>query len=155
MGVYFNERITKWAPGAISGVLVAGAMDGETALTSYEPGKIYIDNAGNLYVSDVFNYRVQKWTVPTINREYMPTTPGTYTALVEAGNGSTVRSEPQVVNPIAQPSISISTPNTNIGPCTLVTFTAQAIDGRTSPSFQWQINGINTRANGRLLPVPL
>jgi gliding motility-associated-like protein len=148
VGDYFTERVTKWAPGATSGVLIAGGNGrGNGSNQFYQPGIIYIDNAGNLYVADGFNNRVQKWTIPTIEREYIPTVPGSYTAVLETSDGCSIKSDEQIVNPIASPSISISTPNLNINPCTQITFTAQPIDGGTNPSFQWQINGTNTGGN--------
>lgn len=58
-----NSRIQKWLPGAIAGTTVAGGNGrGSKSNQLNEPiGSISIDAAGNLYVSDSFNHRVQKW----------------------------------------------------------------------------------------------
>ncbi|TDX02235.1 T9SS type B sorting domain-containing protein [Dinghuibacter silviterrae] len=57
-----NNRVRKWAPGAASGVTVAGGNgQGAAANQLYDPGFLFVDRAGNLFVSDPGNNRVQKW----------------------------------------------------------------------------------------------
>ena len=68
-----NQRIVKWAPGAISGTVVASGI---------YAWDIHVDSSGNIYSSDYSNRRVMKYTLES---------DGTYTATVVAGgngNGS-------------------------------------------------------------------
>jgi len=60
-----NSRVQKWAPGATSGITVAGQHDGEfgghnDSVLTY-PQFVRVDGRGNVYVSDVYDNRVQKW----------------------------------------------------------------------------------------------
>ena len=58
-----NDRIQKWAPGATSGTTVAGisGVMGTDASHLHFPTGVYGDPAGNIYVADYFNNRIQKW----------------------------------------------------------------------------------------------
>ncbi len=58
-----NHRVVKWAPGATAGILVAGDTlgAGSDAHQLNFPYSIFVDMAGNLYVSDFYNHRVQRW----------------------------------------------------------------------------------------------
>ncbi|CAF1501792.1 unnamed protein product [Adineta ricciae] len=61
---YINNRIQKWAPGATSGITVAGSSTGSagsTAALLSSPNGVYVDSAGNVYVADSGNNRIQKW----------------------------------------------------------------------------------------------
>ena len=71
-----------------------------------------------------------------------------------------------VVNGTIVPTVTISTANTNTCTGSNVTFTATAINGGTSPSYQWKVNGItvgtnsstfsiNTLTNGSIVNVVL
>ena len=51
------------------------------------------------------------------------------------------------VNPIATPSISISTPSNTVCSGSTVVFTAVATNGGATPVYQWQVNGINAGTN--------
>lgn len=51
------------------------------------------------------------------------------------------------VNPQLTPSVAIQPSNNNICAGTLITFTATPVNGGTSPSYQWKVNGINTGGN--------
>ncbi len=58
-----NHRIQKWAAGAIEGVTVAGGRFGQGSASnqlSY-PQDAFVDLAGNIYVADRDNYRIQKY----------------------------------------------------------------------------------------------
>ncbi|MEY3367992.1 MAG: hypothetical protein RI973_1147 [Bacteroidota bacterium] len=58
----FNDRVVKWAPGATEGVIVAGnGIYGSGASELASPRSIFLDISGNLYVTDQENHRVQKW----------------------------------------------------------------------------------------------
>ena len=55
-------RVQRWAPGATSGVTVAGGHgDGSAANQLVNPASIALDTSGNLYVTDPGNSRVQRW----------------------------------------------------------------------------------------------
>jgi gliding motility-associated-like protein len=57
-----NNRVQKWAPGATSGVTVAGGNGaGADANQLNNPYGIYVDQIGDVYVADANNNRVQKW----------------------------------------------------------------------------------------------
>ena len=61
---YNNNRIQKWAAGATSGTTVAGSSSGSSGSTStklYEPYSVYVDGAGDVFVADYNNSRVQEW----------------------------------------------------------------------------------------------
>ena len=86
----YNHRVSKWAPGATSGVTVAGSSAGtagsaNTALNF--PYASRLDAAGNIYVADNVNNRVVKWA------------PGANTGTVIAGNGSAGNSPAQLNTP--------------------------------------------------------
>ncbi len=55
--------VQKWAPGATSGVIVAGGNGAGSAANQLDNprGNLYIDNAGNIYINDTYNNRIQMW----------------------------------------------------------------------------------------------
>ncbi len=57
-----NNRIQKWAPGATSGVTVAGGYGAGSAANQLSyPLDVFVDANGNIYVADDGNHRIQKW----------------------------------------------------------------------------------------------
>ena len=57
-----SDRVQRWAPGATSGVTVAGGNGlGSAANQFNSPIGVAVDTAGNVYVADWGNYRVQRW----------------------------------------------------------------------------------------------
>jgi len=57
-----NGRVMKWAPGATTGVVVAGGNgDGNGLLQLRSPMGIWVDDHGNLYICDMGNHRVMRW----------------------------------------------------------------------------------------------
>lgn len=72
----WNNRIQKWAPGAVSGITVAGGNGSGTAENQIaEALDVGVDANGNVYVADYFNNRISKWA------------PGASTGVTVAGGG--------------------------------------------------------------------
>ena len=63
------------------------------------------------------------------------------------GNPATSNVISMTVNQPLPASVSISASSTNICAGTPVTFTAAPINGGTTPSYQWQVNGVNAGTN--------
>jgi sugar lactone lactonase YvrE len=58
----YNHRVQRWAPGATSGVTVAGGNGyGSAANQLDNPVAVALDSNGDLYVADEDNDRVQRW----------------------------------------------------------------------------------------------
>ena len=73
-----NSRIQKWLMSASSGTTVAGQRNGTMGVALNclnEPGNVEIDSSGNLYITEIFNFRVLFW--PN----------GTSAGTIVAGNG--------------------------------------------------------------------
>ena len=88
---YGNNRVQKWAPGATSGVTVAGQSipaSGSDATHLKQPKSVYVDASGNVYVADYGNNRVQKWAV------------GASFGTTVAGNGTNGSTLTQLSSPI-------------------------------------------------------
>jgi len=72
-----NYRVQRFASGCVNtetskcaGVTVAGDNGYSLGATDlYEPGGVALDAAGNLYVADTFNHRVQKFVSGCVNTE--------------------------------------------------------------------------------------
>jgi hypothetical protein len=72
----------------------------------------------------------------------------TSNAICPSGSPATSNTVLITVNPTLPVSVSISaSPSNIICAGTNVTFTASAVNGGTSPFYQWQLNGINTGSN--------
>jgi gliding motility-associated-like protein len=64
--MYVSEQrasyVTRWAPGATTGVVVAGGNGYGSAPNQLStPTGIFVDTNGNLYICDTDNNRIQKW----------------------------------------------------------------------------------------------
>uniref|UniRef100_UPI00404B34E7 PA14 domain-containing protein n=1 Tax=Fluviicola sp. TaxID=1917219 RepID=UPI00404B34E7 len=59
-----NHRVVKWAKNATAGVVVAGTsgVSGVSLDRLSSPSDVLVDNSGNIYVTDMYNHRVVKWT---------------------------------------------------------------------------------------------
>lgn len=57
-----NDRVTQWASGGSTGVLVAGnGTSGSSLRQLNSPYGVVVDASGNVYVPDYSNHRVIKW----------------------------------------------------------------------------------------------
>jgi hypothetical protein len=73
--------------------------------------------------------------------------PGSYRIVGKTTCGLVASRMIYCTNGPLQPSVSISTKDTNICSGNAVTFTADVANGGISPSYQWQINGVNVGVN--------
>jgi gliding motility-associated-like protein len=144
-----NARIQEWLPGATSGTTVAGGNGGGSAANQLsEPTGVFLNVEGDIYVADYDNNRIQKWTVlSAIPNTYTADTPGSYTAIATDDNSCVVTTNSITVNPALTVSLDISATDSNICSGANVTFSAAGVNGGPNPSFQWQINGLNTGAD--------
>ena len=61
---YGNNRITRWLPGATSGIVIAGSTyQGSQSDQLALPADLAFDSDGNLYVADSGNQRIQKFLI--------------------------------------------------------------------------------------------
>ena len=70
--------------------------------------------------------------------------------ILTVSNGPTCSAKDTVVlmvNPAIPASVNFTSSGNNICPGTTVTFTATAVNGGTSPSYQWKVNNINAGTN--------
>ena len=89
-----NNRIQKFPPGSTSttnGVTIHATIVGSAPGQFNSPSAIYIDASGNLYEADQGNGRIQEFTTVEVNNDtvYLPSSPGTYTAIATAQSGCT------------------------------------------------------------------
>ncbi|CAF1343291.1 unnamed protein product [Adineta steineri] len=58
-----NGRVLKWTPPSSSGTLVAGQISSSGSNTNQlnQPSHVIFDSAGNIYVCDYGNHRIQRW----------------------------------------------------------------------------------------------
>jgi len=58
-----NNRVTKWTPGALSGIIVAGGNgEGSKAKQLYSPYGIFIGlNTSIIWIADTYNNRIVRW----------------------------------------------------------------------------------------------
>ena len=61
-----NYRVTKWAPGAVTGVVVAGdGNPGDSLRELDSPYGMFVEfNSSIIWIADTFNHRIVKWQSP-------------------------------------------------------------------------------------------
>ena len=85
----FNQRVQKWASGAINGVTVAGTSEmGDTPNAFVQPRGISVSADGFIYIADSKNHRIQKWKS------------GEFSGITVAGGNGNGESSDQLNNPI-------------------------------------------------------
>ncbi|MBS1596515.1 MAG: T9SS type A sorting domain-containing protein [Bacteroidetes bacterium] len=86
-----NDRVQMFPPGSTSataGVTVAGGHGSGPAANQFiASAAIALDSQRNIYVADLFNNRVQKWSHLPVDTEYVPVAYGSYTAVTTASYG--------------------------------------------------------------------
>jgi hypothetical protein len=86
-----NSRVQEWVPGATAGVTVAGGHGIGVAANQLNfaglPGQLYVNGAGDIYVADTNNDRVQEWG------------PGATSGLTVAGGNGCCFAANQLVSP--------------------------------------------------------
>ena len=88
-----NHRVLRFPPGSTngtSGIVVAGtgtAGTGPSQLNS--PGRVFIDDTKAMFIADMYNHRIQKWTY------------GACSGVTVAGTGTAGSSVNQLRNPVS------------------------------------------------------
>jgi uncharacterized protein (TIGR02145 family) len=107
-------------------------------------------------VSPIYQWKVNSIGVGTNspNYSYIPnngdivTCVLTSNAICPTGNPATSNTVTMTVNPNLPVSISITASSNPFCQGSAVTFTGAPVNGGVTPSFQWQVNGINVGVNG-------
>ena len=141
-----NERIQKYPPASVSGtagVTVAGGNgQGSAANQLYAPRGIFVNKAGDLYVSDPGNTRIQLWPQSAPDSTYIPTVPGSHTATYLGANGCVSdHSAPEAISTPGPASLSISASAITIAAGRADTFRAVSPNPGAAPNYQWYVNG--------------
>ena len=112
------------------------------ALTGTSPWSVtYSDGSTSVTVNNI--------TVSTYSFAVSPATSKTYsiTAVIDANCNGEFSGTALVNVSSVTPAVTISASSTSICTGTPVTFTATPVNGGIAPSYQWQVNGINTGTN--------
>lgn len=88
---YQNSRVQRFAPGSTAGsnaVTVAGTAGYGSGTYQFKfDNRFHLDAAGNMYVSDEGNDRIQKYGVNSSTTAIVVTTPGVYAAIATNASG--------------------------------------------------------------------
>ncbi len=102
VGDNFNDRVQKYSPGAGSGVTVAGDKNGNSGSDSlhlYHTAAVVLDKYGDIYVLDILNNRVQKYSYSPDVKDYLViNTSGNYYAIVTYVSCDVVNSDTVSIN---------------------------------------------------------
>ncbi|MCX6269088.1 MAG: hypothetical protein NTW16_17330, partial [Bacteroidetes bacterium] len=103
----------------------------------------------------VYQWKVNSVDVPGATNptySFIPSNGNTVTCVLTSsltcatGNPATSNTVTMIVNPILPVSVSITASANPVVPLTSVTFTATIVNGGTSPTYQWRVNGVNVGA---------
>jgi sugar lactone lactonase YvrE len=147
---YSNSVVRKFPPNSTStttGVVVAGMNGlGSGGFQLNQPWGVKLDAAGNIYVADYLNNRVEKCPQANIF-SYRPTVAGSYTlSYITTGGCNSGNSGTAVITPSDTAYVTI-TGRAAIQCGAADTFTATAVHGGTTPIYQWYRNGIAVGTN--------
>jgi subtilisin family serine protease len=89
------------------------------------------------------------WSNGATTQSITVSTAGNYSVTVTNGNGCAAQSlsTSVTVNPSVTPSIAISTNSTTVCQGATTVFNATPTNGGATPSYQWQVNGVNAGTN--------
>lgn len=89
----FN-RVKSWEIGVDTGsVIVGGVIKGDNANQLDAPANAVVDMNGNLYVSDLNNFRIQRYVLADSTFSFNPPVRGIYSAQANLFNGCAARSD--------------------------------------------------------------
>ena len=144
-----TNSVVEYPPGNTRGIIVAGGTGAGSAANQLNgPDVVYVDAQGDIYVSDGQNNRVQEFMPrPSIDSIYKTLAGGSYTAAVTTSGGCVIDVGPIVVNQSVNPAVTISANATEVCSNTAVSFTAVPVNGGTTMSYQWLVNGVNAGGN--------
>jgi hypothetical protein len=118
-----------------------------TVTATANPSTICASTSSNLQALGANTYT---WSTGQVTNpaSVSPSSTTAYTVTGTAINGCTNTGNVSVtVNPLITPSITIGTSASVICYGTPVVFTTSPVNGGSSPSFQWQVNGVNKTTN--------
>lgn len=153
---YSVRRFPPYTAADTEGVMVAGIYGhGNGAYQLGLPYGVKLDAAGNVYVADYDNNRVQKCPQKRDLRHYLPTAPGSYSVVYQAdptqyqcatSDGAAI----VTVNASGAASVTISASQTSICSGVPDTFRAVPVIGGTVPTYQWYKNGAAVGTNSAI-----
>ncbi len=133
-------EVQMWPPGAATSIIVACGNGCGNALDQLDqPYGICLDDKGFVYVSDSKNNRVLKFDLlPVIDTVYIPTSPGTYFAIVTDSAGCTYTTNSIVIDSDARVTITASADTVCTGGT--LTFTATPYNVTGNYYYTWMRN---------------
>ncbi len=157
-----NNRIQEWLPGATAGVTVAGGNGlGPGANQLNNPRFVWLDTRGNIFASDDAGDVVREFAPQTgLDNTYIAAAPGVYSAVVTDAAGCSVTTNAITIASSVASTVTITASVNPVCAGSPVAFTAtvqypgtggnggMAGGGGAASLYQWQVNGIDTGANG-------
>ncbi|MES2592298.1 MAG: T9SS type A sorting domain-containing protein [Bacteroidota bacterium] len=120
------------------------------------PAAPSISQNGNVLTSSISSGNQWYWNgtliTSAINQVYTATQNGTFTVTVTSNGCSSTASAPVTISSFIAAGVSIAQTVGSNPACDGVplTFTATAVNGGTTPSYQWKVNGVNAGTNSAL-----